>query len=257
MLAREGAPLLEFGAMRIRRQTLASIVAGVALVVAAWPALVHAQDESPKAVVGGQPTPARIVNINECKPAYPKESTRAGETGTTQLRLRVSAEGKLLDAKVSRSSGFERLDNATLSALENCRYAPGTVDGAAAETSTTVTYNWRLEERPKLDLPQCVKKIEYPVESLSAEEQGTSVLRVWVAASGDVEKVDVEKSSGFPRLDEAAAKGIRRCRFKVAPTPPNQTPVLSMRVEYVWRLEGGVPVAPLGPEDADPFRPKL
>jgi TonB family protein len=242
--------------MQIRCRKLASIAAGTALVFAVWPAAVHAQDDSPKAG-GGQRTPARIVNINECKPAYSKESTRAGETGTTHLRLRVSAEGKLLDAKVSRSSGFERLDNATLSALANCRYTPGTVEGVPSETTTTIAYNWRLEERPKLDVPDCAKKIEYPVESLPAQEQGTTVLRVWLAANGDAEKVEVEKSSGFPRLDDAAARGIGGCRFKVAPALPGKTPVLSTRVEYIWRLEDGVSVAPLGPEEADPFRPKL
>jgi periplasmic protein TonB len=242
--------------MRMRCQKLVSIAAGAALVVAALPAAVHAQGSSPKAG-GGQRTPARVVNLNECKPAYPKESTRAGETGTTQLRLRVSAEGKLLEAKVSRSSGFERLDNATLSALANCRYAPGTVDGVPSETATTVVYNWRLEDWPSLGLSECAKKIEYPVESLPAEEQGTTVLRVRFAASGDVERVEVEKSSGFPRLDEAAAKGFRDCRFKLAPTPPGQTPVLSTRIEYVWRLadEMPVPAVPLGPVAPDPYRP--
>jgi TonB family protein len=240
--------------MQTRCRKRASIAAGAALVFAVWPAAVHAQDDSPKAG-GGQRTPARIVNINECKPAYSKESTRAGETGTTHLRLRVSAEGKLLDAKVSRSSGFERLDNATLSALANCRYAPGTVEGVPSETTTTIAYNWRLDGPPAAVANPCAP--EYPAASIQAGEQGKTTLRFKVSKAGQAENIEVDESSGSARLDEASIAALRRCRFRlIAEQAASENPV-STKVEFIWRLVDGVPVAPLGPEEADPFRPKL
>jgi periplasmic protein TonB len=237
-----------------RCPTLASVAAVAALVVGACPAAVHAQDDAPKSG-GGRSTPARIANINECKPAYPKESTRAGETGTTHLRLRVSAEGKLLDATVSRSSGFERLDNATLSALANCRYTPGTVEGVPAETATTIAYNWRLDSPPAAAANPCAP--EYPAASVQAGEQGKTTLRFKVSKVGQAEDIEVEESSGSAQLDGASIAALRRCRFRLTPEQAASVTPVSTKVEFIWRLVDGVPAAPLGPEEADPFRPKL
>jgi protein TonB len=39
------------------------------------------------------------------------------------------------------------------------------------------------------------------------------MLRVMVEANGTPSKVDIEKSSGFPRLDEAALDAVRKWKF--------------------------------------------
>jgi protein TonB len=53
----------------------------------------------------------------------------------------------------------------------------------------------------------------YPAVSKRAGEQGRVMLRVRVDASGVVEAVELQATSGFPRLDEAALAAVRRWRF--------------------------------------------
>jgi TonB family protein len=197
----------------------------------------------------------RIVNIEQCKPAYSAESTKAGETGVTRLLLRIDADGQLVEAKVARSSGFARLDRATLDALTRCQYTVGTVDGVPTEMAFTISYNWRLEDPPKLNADACMK-VDYPVESVRLEEQGTVVLRIWLSALGEIERTEVDRSSGFERLDRAAVRAISRCKFKAAGDADDKHPRGPVRVEFVWRLEDGPPPTfSNGPVAPDPYRP--
>lgn len=82
---------------------------------------------------------------------------------------------------------------------------------------------------------QC-EKPEYPIASRRMEEEGTVHLRFLVGVDGKVIQSEVEKSSGFKRLDEAARAGLSRCQFRPALVDgrPEQA-WASMR--YTWRLE--------------------
>jgi len=82
---------------------------------------------------------------------------------------------------------------------------------------------------------QC-EKPEYPSASRRMEEEGTVHLRFLVGVDGKVIQSEVEKSSGFKRLDEAARAGLSRCQFRPALVDgrPEQA-WASMR--YTWRLE--------------------
>jgi len=80
------------------------------------------------------------------------------------------------------------------------------------------------------------EKPEYPSASRRLEEEGTVHLRFLVGADGRVIQSEVEKSSGYKRLDEAARAGLSRCQFRPATVDgkPEQA-WASMR--YTWRLE--------------------
>ena len=82
---------------------------------------------------------------------------------------------------------------------------------------------------------QC-EKPEYPSASRRMEEEGTVHLRFLIGVEGQVIQAEVEKSSGFKRLDDAARAGLARCRFRPATVDgkPEQA-WASMR--YTWRLE--------------------
>lgn len=54
----------------------------------------------------------------------------------------------------------------------------------------------------------------YPAASLRAHEQGTVLLRVLVDAQGRVERVEIARSSGHPKLDAAARDAVSKARFK-------------------------------------------
>jgi protein TonB len=54
----------------------------------------------------------------------------------------------------------------------------------------------------------------YPPESRRVREQGLVMLRVLIDESGHAKAVEIYKSSGHPRLDEAARAAVARAVFK-------------------------------------------
>ena len=81
----------------------------------------------------------------------------------------------------------------------------------------------------------CEKPV-YPATSRRLEEEGTVVLRFLVQADGKVVDSQVEKSSGFRRLDEAARQALARCQFKAA-TVDGKPEQSWTSLRYTWRLE--------------------
>lgn len=68
--------------------------------------------------------------LNNPPPVYPPLSKRLGETGRVIVRLLVGIDGRATQARIERSSGFERLDQTALqTARDVWRYSPGTRDG--------------------------------------------------------------------------------------------------------------------------------
>jgi protein TonB len=64
----------------------------------------------------------------------------------------------------------------------------------------------------------------YPVASRRRREQGIVMLKVHVSPAGEPDQVQVEQSSGFPELDQAAA-GIVKQRWRFAPARQGDRPV--------------------------------
>jgi protein TonB len=62
-------------------------------------------------------------------------------------------------------------------------------------------------------IPIDIRVPSYPIESRRRHEQGTVVLLVALQANGRVQDVSVYKSSGSPRLDQAAREAVRRWRW--------------------------------------------
>jgi periplasmic protein TonB len=82
------------------------------------------------------------------QPPYPMASRRLAEEGALVLDILVSADGHVRDAKVSRSSGFERLDQAAVSEAEqHWRLRPATRNGVAFEQWLTLRVVFRLADR--------------------------------------------------------------------------------------------------------------
>ena len=57
-------------------------------------------------------------------------------------------------------------------------------------------------------------KLKYPITSVRQREQGTVLLRVLVDAAGAVQRIEIEHSSGHPRLDMAAREAVQRAHFR-------------------------------------------
>lgn len=73
-------------------------------------------------------------------------SRRLGETGRVVVRVLIGVDGRAQDARIERSSGFERLDRVALeTARERWRYVPGTRGGVPEAMWFNVPINFVLE----------------------------------------------------------------------------------------------------------------
>ncbi|PIT83217.1 energy transducer TonB [Limnohabitans sp. 15K] len=86
-----------------------------------------------------------------------------------------------------------------------------------------------------VNMAQCDKP-EYPSASRRMEEEGTVGLKFLVGADGKVIQSEIEKSSGYKRLDEAARAGLAKCLFRPAMVDGKPEQAWTT-IKYVWRLE--------------------
>jgi protein TonB len=75
----------------------------------------------------------------------------------------------------------------------------------------------KSDPRPRSEQP------EYPPSSRRAGETGTVVLEVYVLENGRAGDVRVKTSSGFPKLDEAAVREVKRS-WRLVPGTENGKP---------------------------------
>jgi len=97
------------------------------------------------AATGAVNTPA-VVDFTSCaKPEYPRNSLRNEETGAVTLAFLIGLDGRVVDSKLEKSSGFPNLDKTARAALNLCRFKPGMMDGKPQQSWTKVQYVWKLE----------------------------------------------------------------------------------------------------------------
>jgi len=102
----------------------------------------------------------------------------------------------------SKAKAVERAQAQT--ALRTAGEGGGRRGGAEIPFMTTV----RFARRPT--------PAHYPPLSLEREEEGVVIVRALVRADGFAGRVTVWKSSGYPRLDEAARRAVGKWQFKPA-----------------------------------------
>lgn len=94
--------------------------------------------------------PARtsaVVDARACeKPEYPSQSLRAQEEGLVVLQFLIGVDGRAVDSKIERSSGYRRLDEAARKGLALCKFKPGTEDGKPVQSWARIEYQWKIEE---------------------------------------------------------------------------------------------------------------
>lgn len=78
-------------------------------------------------------------------PAYPRASQERNEQGSGVISLRIDAKGRVIEAKISVSSGYVLLDRAALNTFRRWRFKPGLVDGQPAETLVDQPFDFKLD----------------------------------------------------------------------------------------------------------------
>jgi TonB family protein len=90
------------------------------------------------------PRSALIAEARSCTaPAYPVNSFRNGETGTVLLALLVGNDGRVIESKVQKSSGWPDLDKAARKALALCKFKPADSQGEPAWAN--LAYVWSID----------------------------------------------------------------------------------------------------------------
>jgi protein TonB len=75
----------------------------------------------------------------------------------------------------------------------------------------------------------------YPDASRRAGEEGRCIVEMTVGADGVIKNEKIEKSSGFPRLDEACLKGVHGQRMRPA-TEEGKPIEKTVSIPIVWKL---------------------
>ncbi|MFZ6756541.1 M56 family metallopeptidase [Undibacterium sp. Ji50W] len=102
--------------------------------------------------------------------------------------------------------------------------------------STGVANEKNGDKSPIVDFNQC--KPEYPKSSLQREEVGVTYVSALVATSGQIIKAKVDRSTGFPDLDNAVIDALENCHVKAVPGQVNgKKSNLWVKVKYVWKLQ--------------------
>jgi protein TonB len=115
------------------------------------PATTELQKAPPAAPPAPPAPPAKATRVdakfdlNTCKPEWPKSSLRNEETGTVTLEFLIGVDGRVVESRVLKSSGFRDLDKAAQNGLGKCPFKPAMVDGKPEQTWTKVQYVWTLE----------------------------------------------------------------------------------------------------------------
>jgi len=92
--------------------------------------------------VGASVDPRNPLHIGE--EYYPDASKRLGEEGACKVELHVMASGSISDARIVKTSGFERLDAACLKGVMGQRMLPATEDGKPVDSITVIRIHWEL-----------------------------------------------------------------------------------------------------------------
>lgn len=78
-------------------------------------------------------------------PEYPAISRRMGEEGKLVLRVELDESGRIDDAKVINSSGYERLDAAALTAVKSWQCNPSLRNGQPVRAVALQPFNFVLQ----------------------------------------------------------------------------------------------------------------
>jgi protein TonB len=93
-----------------------------------------------------QPAPVlrklRVVDMRP--PSYPPSARRQGIEGIVRVRVLVGPDGKVIQALVVKTSGYDALDEAALEAVVDWRFEPARRDGEPVRSWASVPIQFRL-----------------------------------------------------------------------------------------------------------------
>ncbi len=182
---------------------------------------------------------------------YPVESIIANEEGSVVLRANIGTDGQMSGAQVTISSGYERLDAASIFLTNDARLPtpPTNAAGELVSVDVLVDMNWELpletadEYLIKPDLPPgvtppepdgtsaaSVRARDYPSSAIRRGVHGTVAMNILVSEEGEADGVEITHPSGERDIDRAAETLSQRFRW----IPANQNgAITAWQIPYV------------------------
>lgn len=170
-----------------------------------------------------RPEPAKPVPPPLLKPETPPVKTPPQGPAPTVVEPAVVAQANANAIAIAAASPPPAPANTSAPASPAATAVAAPKPAAPARTTANV------------NMAQC-EKPEYPSASRRMEEEGTVALRFLVGVDGKIVQSEIEKSSGYKRLDEAARTGLSKCQFKPA-TVDGKPEQAWTTIRYVWRLD--------------------
>lgn len=161
---------------------------------------------------------------------FPESEFAQGVRATVKLAALIDDKGEAVRIDITRSSGYDALDNSAGTAATGHRFKPGTVDGKPVKSWMTwlvkfepdskdvITADQEKAEAKGLILPETERIVtpQMPESALKKGHFGTVWLEIEVDGSGKVSSAEVARSSGFAELDSAAMSVAKKDSFKPA-----------------------------------------
>lgn len=175
--------------------------------------------------------------------AYPQPYSQSGESGKVDVKLTFYADGSIRSYQMIRGTNHRLLDQFAAETILSCGFKrlPSSEASPAREVMVRVTWpahgnSLPTREARGMDVP--CEKPGYPSRAKWLGARGTTEIRFGINRQGTVIRIDVEKSSGEPMLDDAAIRSLGSCSFR--PWADDHNPGVSngwSRVIYQWSLD--------------------
>jgi periplasmic protein TonB len=145
-----------------------------------------------------QPTPASIVSFISTAPKAEEWRPQTVEVATTEISIPVPAE-PAIDSPPPAPPAAE----AITPPAESSEPAAAAVESANPERKVVTSVVYIREP-----------VLRYPPQSWRLREQGVVLFEVLVDEQGIPAQIKVERTSGYPRLDEAGRQAVLQARFR-------------------------------------------
>jgi TonB family protein len=172
---------------------------------------------------------------------YPLLSVALNEQGSVILDFLVRPDGSITDVKVSRSSGFARLDGAAVdAATQRWRFDPVLQDEKPIACRAKVAVVWKLQQSPDELAREGFALVhldasDFPSGSPALKEKGAAAVMVLVDQNGIVRSARCTQSSGSIDLDSIVLDAARKGKWRYVPAQVGGKPVTSlMGLVVVW-----------------------
>jgi TonB family protein len=151
---------------------------------------------------------------------YPPEMEDRGAEGIVDLSLHLREDGRLKDASIVRSSGYDGFDKDALNTAKRLSPYPAFPQPGLKEYTATIPVIYRKPQTSRSIIPQQMKYLEeiqqkiatsviYPQEAKEFGWEGTVKVALHILNDGTLVYASIRESSGYDLLDEDALKTVK------------------------------------------------